>query len=208
MLIKINRNPYAEKPLYTKASIELNPGLTVLVGCNGSGKTTLLKMLEKTLVDDGKIVVKYDNRFDGGSNARAEAAARQNYETLSAAWSASEGEEININLGTFASRVGRAVRNASTLKENREAFVLLDAIDSGLSVDNIVEFKEFLTQCVFPDAAEHNVTVYVVASANEYELCRGEQCLDVKHCKYITFDNYEEYRRFILDSRALKDKRR
>lgn len=35
--------------LYQKENIEINPGLTVLVGCNGSGKTTLITQLKRLL---------------------------------------------------------------------------------------------------------------------------------------------------------------
>lgn len=69
---KIIRN-YWEKDqiLYRKANIEINPGLTVLVGCNGSGKTTLITQL-KRLLDEEKITyTSFDNLFDGGENARS-----------------------------------------------------------------------------------------------------------------------------------------
>ena len=36
-------------PLYRKANIEINPGVTVLVGCNGSGKSTLITQLKSLL---------------------------------------------------------------------------------------------------------------------------------------------------------------
>jgi len=47
----------------------------------------------------------------------------------------------------------------------------------------------------------------IVISANEYELANGEQCFDVNLGKYLTFDDYESYKKFILKSRKLKDKR-
>jgi len=52
---KIIRNYWEnDQILYRKANIEINPGLTVLVGCNGSGKTTLIHQL-KGLLDKEKI---------------------------------------------------------------------------------------------------------------------------------------------------------
>ena len=54
---------------------------------------------------------------------------------------------------------------------------MLDAVDSGLSVDNIVDVKEQL----FKTILEYNYgnEIYIVISANEYEMARGEQCFDV-----------------------------
>ena len=40
--------------LYQKSTIELEPGVTVLVGCNGIGKTTLIQQL-KLLLEKEKI---------------------------------------------------------------------------------------------------------------------------------------------------------
>ena len=49
--------------------------------------------------------------------------------------------------------------------------------------------------------------IYIVISAIEYELCRGEQCFDVYNGKYITFKDYEDYREFILKNREWKENR-
>ena len=49
--------------------------------------------------------------------------------------------------------------------------------------------------------------IYIVVSANEYEMAREEQCFDVINGKYINVPDYETYRQFILDSKAEKEKR-
>ena len=38
-------------------------------------------------------------------------------------------------------------------------------------------------------------------------MAREEQCFDVYNGKYIKFDNYEEYRNFILESKQNKNNR-
>ena len=86
-----------------------------------------------------------------------------------------------------------------------ERWILLDAIDSGLSVDNIVDIKEYLFKTILEDAGD--TTVRILVSANEYEICRNEQCMDVHTGKYRTFKGYESYRKFILKSREIKNKR-
>ena len=40
--------------------------------------------------------------------------------------------------------------------------------------------------------------VYIVATANTYELVRGQQCLDVRTGNYTTFKDYDEYRVYII----------
>lgn len=81
----------------------------------------------------------------------------------------------------------------------------MDAVDGGLSVDNIVDIKEQL----FKTILEHNFgnEIYIVISANEYEMARGEQCFDVYNGKYIIFKDYENYRNMILDWKKWKEER-
>ena len=84
-------------------------------------------------------------------------------------------------------------------------WIFFDAIDSGLSVDNVVDVKECLFKTIFDD--NPNTDVYIIVSANEYELARDESCFDVYNGKYIKFKDYEDYRNFILKTRKIKDKR-
>lgn len=198
MEFKIKRNPYGTKSLYSKSSISFDPGLTVLVGPNGSGKSTLLRQLKRKLEEAGEVLVYFDNLRDGGRTSTANALYRNDFNFAASTFNASEGEVINQNLNLVVGRIGGAIRKVFGGEEEKRVFVLLDAIDSGLSVDNIVEMKDFLTDTVFPDAEDKGVEVYVIAAANEYELCRGSRCLDVKHMEYVVFGDYEEYRKFIL----------
>ena len=54
---------------------------------------------------------------------------------------------------------------------------------------------------------EKDNDIYIVVSANEFEMAREEQCLDVYNGKYVTFKDYEEYRDLILKSRKWKEER-
>ena len=49
--------------------------------------------------------------------------------------------------------------------------------------------------------------LYIVVSANEYELVNGEECFDVMNGKYVRFKNYDDFKKFIMRSREKKDKR-
>ena len=214
--------------LYKKRTITIKPGVTVLVGCNGIGKTTLLHQIRDRLKEDKIPYVLFDNLKDGGSHSISEAGFYGNFRFVATAMCSSEGENIVMNMGNLAARLGEFVKNGEDPEEKKytqlarsiaqmneeeieepeitkERWILLDAVDSGLSVDNIVDIKEQL----FKTILEYNYgnEIYIVISANEYEMARGEQCLDVYNGKYLIFKDYEEYRNLVLQSKEWKYQR-
>ena len=227
--IPIVRDPYEPKEyLYTKKEFEFKPGVTVFVGCNGCGKTTLLHQIKDYLKNKKVPVLSFDNLHDGGSNARSEAAAMNDFTFLATASFSSEGENIVMNVGRLAKNLRPFIQTGES--QNRgdrlwkafaravwgeqeepevpnERWLLLDAIDSGLSVDNIVDIKELLFKTIIEDSESQGVVTRIIISANEYEICRNEQCMDVHTGKYRTFKGYESYRNFVLKSREIKNKR-
>lgn len=227
--ITIVRDPYEPKEyLYTKKEFEFKPGVTVLVGCNGCGKTTLLHQIKDYLKSKKVPVLSFDNLHDGGSNARSEAAAMNDFTFLATASFSSEGENIVMNVGRLAKNLRPFIQTGES--QNRgdrlckafaravwgdqeehevpnERWLLLDAIDSGLSVDNIVDIKELLFKTIIEDSEAQGIKTFIIISANEFEMAREEQCMDVHTGKYRTFKGYESYRKFILKSRQIKDKR-
>ena len=65
--IKTWRDPYGEGfNICKKREIEIEPGLTVLVGCNGAGKTTMLHNVAEELKNENIPVFQFDNTRDGG----------------------------------------------------------------------------------------------------------------------------------------------
>ena len=152
--IPIVRDPYEPKEyLYTKKEFEFKPGVTVLVGCNGCGKTTLLHQIKDYLKSKKVPVLSFDNLHDGGSNARSEAAAMNDFTFLATASFSSEGENIVMNVGRLAKNLRPFIQTGES--QNRgdrlckafaravwgdqeepevpnERLLLLDAIDSGL----------------------------------------------------------------------------
>lgn len=138
---------------------------------------------------------------DGGSRAKDLAAFRGNFEFVATAMCSSEGENITMNLGNFAAKIGKYCRET----EQNELWVLLDAVDSGLSVDAIVDLKEYLFKTILESNSDKEV--HIVVSANEYEMARGEKCFDVVQGKYVSIKSYEKYRSVVMRSRAEKDKR-
>ena len=170
----------------------------------------------------------FDNLHEGGSKSVSEASFFGDFGFLATAIQSSEGENIVMNMGKLAARLGKFVKDGEDPKEKeyiqlarsiaqisgeevaeveipKERWILIDAVDSGFSVDNIVDLKEQL----FKTILEYNYgnEIYIVISANEYEMARVEQCFDVYNGNYVRFKDYEEYRNFVLQSKEWKNKR-
>lgn len=180
-----------------------NPGMTILVGCNGYGKTTALKTIQD-FCDSAKIpCISYSDRTDGKSimdfNFEFGDSDRAICELLS-----SEGERISIHIGDTAAKIGRFIKDH---KSSKKIVVLLDSLDSGLSIDGIQEFKHFVNTCLIPDCNKNNIQLYVIVTANAYELVVNEECHDVFTGKKVRFNSYNEYSDFVLKTRQQKDKR-
>lgn len=204
VITKLNDNDTGLK-LYTKSSITIEPGISVLVGCNGAGKTTLMNIIKNTLNNEDIPYIHFDNTSKGGrSNLLSKSILNNDMTSAATAYSSSEGELIMMSLGNIARDIGNYVRKHEDIDEY---WILLDGIDSGFSIDNILDLKEYLFKTLIDDVHSKNKEVYIIVTGNTYEMCNGEKCIDVNSCKYIEFKSYDEYRKFILKSKDKKDKR-
>lgn len=200
--IKIYQNPFGDGKMFKKKYFEFETGVTVFVGCNGYGKTTLMRNVKEELSRSKIPVISFDNVSDGGSNARSKMAFYNNFEFVATSMCSSEGENIVMNLGNIAREIGHFVAKNP---EEKELWILLDAIDSGFSIDNIIEVKEFLFKTVIEDAHNRGRDIYILVSANSYEMARGERCLDVRSMKYRTFKTYDAYRKYVIKCSQVKN---
>lgn len=177
--------------------LTLRPGYTALVGPNGAGKTTLLHQLAEIGKKRGYNIIQYSNLTDGGDVAMSEHMWRGDVANFFAGMQSSEGERIALNFGNVLQKIGTAVRKA--IAENRPLLILLDALDSGASIDRLREtlgvFELIERDAgVEPGASEHEI--YIVAAVNSYELAK-RRCVDARTGKSLTFGDYEDYSRFI-----------
>ena len=46
---KYSRKYYGDREIYKRATVDINTGPTVLIGCNGSGKSTLIFIIKEAL---------------------------------------------------------------------------------------------------------------------------------------------------------------
>lgn len=205
MKFEIIRDYYNEKEyIYNKKNIELEEGLTVLVGCNGSGKSTLLRQIKDLCKQSNIPCYYFDNLTEGGAKARGNAVFYGDTMFLAQSLCSSEGENINLNIRNSASKIGNFINKNEKVDK---IFILMDAVDSGLSIDYVIELKELLFKTIIKDRYKRGLKTYIIVSANEYEMVRNEKCFLIPNMKYKTFENYDEYRNFIIDSRNKKNKR-
>lgn len=67
--------------------------------------------------------------------------------------------------------------------------------------------KDFFKLIIQDQKDRNDIDVFVIVSANSYEMANGEACYDIAHNKYVTFKNYDDYKKFILKSRKFKNRR-
>lgn len=194
-IIKTWRDPYNAGFSPTRPKeITIKSGLTVLVGCNGVGKTTLLRNIESEMKKINVPVHLYNNLSNGGSNSISEALYNGNYELMAGLISSSEGECIKTNLSTFSTlfkeflndgfmatnsnKLGRFFASAYGKENNsnkeltKDRFLLFDAVDSGLSVDSVVELKDMFN-LLLKDAIQNGTIVIEKGADKLFEIIQS-----------------------------------
>lgn len=196
-----------DTPLYTSNVVHIERGLNVLVGCNGCGKTTLLLQLEesiKQMMKNDKTVklLKFDNAEQGGDNFRQRSLFYDDMDSFMSSIGSSEGELITLSFGTcVAKQVGSIMRSN---KDVKEFYILIDGVDSGLSIDRIRDLLKFFK---FVQHENRETNFYIIASANSYEMTINNNCIDVMTLDHIGFPSYTDYCKYILKTRNFVEDR-
>lgn len=182
-------------------NFEINPGYTALVGPNGTGKSTMLKQIVTYCEEHKYSYLLYDNLRDGRQTTMQEALMSGHMEDLFAHMCSSEGEGIIHNIGNFASKVGRmCYKNSLRPGEKMPVFILLDGIDSGMSIDKLWTFRhDFADFIIAEELKNRNPDLYIITTANNYELANnGADCINVINGKHIKFKTYDAFEKFIF----------
>lgn len=200
MDFSITRDYYEEDVfLYKKNTVTLYPGLTILVGCNGCGKSTLIKQMEHSLDKEEIEYYNYDYNLERKSS-KSKAFWEEEFSRLSALMFSSEGEEIVVNLQNVAAEIGTYCRE----HRDGDLWIFLDSIDSGLSIDTIIELKDFFDTIINDRKTQD---VYIIVASNNYEMAHLENCFDTVNGVYRTFNDYEDYKDYVLDTQRYKNNR-
>ena len=146
------------------------------------------------------LILKYDDRFDGGHNLMEKMGFYNDLVGISAMLTSSEGERIYQGVGQFIGSIRRQVHT----HHPKELWIFLDAVGSGLSIDKIDELKEIANIIVEDNAG---IDVYYIVSTNEYEFAEGSDCIDVMTFQHKTFSDYTVYRNYILETAKAKEAR-
>lgn len=181
--------------LHKGFQLTLEPGYTALVGPNGAGKTTILSQLCEFAEKEGIRFWEYSNLRDGGHVAANQYMFSGNIEGFAASTTYSEGEYLAYNFANQVKAMAQAVKQAGSAKQ--PILVLLDAIDSGASIDRARELMGFLNN-VCETEFKNGVELYIVMAVNHYELAKAPaNCINVRTGASIRFDSYDDYADFI-----------
>ena len=213
-MIPLVKDPYQDDRTFTsKKHAVFRPGLTSLVGCNGAGKTTLINETAEYLKERGTPFLKFDNLGEEGgeNNARGLLSgglggykSHEDMEKgLMLAFASSEGEKIRAAVIEYAGLVAKELERSAGYGE---FWFLVDALDSGLSVDMIEDIKEYLFRSLMK-AVPEDTDLYVVISSNSYEMSEGTQCFSLEKMDYIPVGDYKAFKKAVLSSRRCKEKR-
>lgn len=194
--------------LHNGYNLLLRPGYTAIVGPNGAGKTTLLVQLEEIARRRDYQTFRYSNLEPGIGQARQIWMYRGKLDLFAASAMSSEGENIALAFGPIVQKIGRRV--TEYIKSNTPLLILLDALDSGASVDRLRQlldlFNLILKDAGILDNASPEHEIYIVAAVNSYELASRAVCVDPRTGKSRTFRDYTDYADFICSYPLTKRK--
>lgn len=207
--ITVDTKPFDDElKLYNRKKFTFQLGINSLVGCNGSGKSTLIDCFLTSYLDKNDIeYYQHNDRRTGGYNYMDKLLFTGDMPGIAQMYMASEGERIVCALDP----VFGMLRSRFNKNRGKPYFLIFDAIDSGMSVDEIIEIREVFLNTIIPNAiTEFGVDLYIVIAANNYEWCADERIhnIDITNTNEVKFKDYSEYKSFILNSRKYKDKQR
>lgn len=205
--LSLNQDPLdrdTSKIFKTKqVTFKFEKGINVLVGCNGSGKTTVLKCLENYCINSNIPIYAYNQlKAKDKITYRLYFEDQLQYMMEERGPELSEGETIYHRLALLATDLGRfSTKN----RESKSIVFTFDGLDSGWSIDQIDDFYNFVETTMIPHQPKEQ-NVYVVIAANMYEfasLCNNN--IDVQTGQMVKFNDYEAYKKFILNSHKQKE---
>lgn len=223
--IKLDKEPFGDgRILFDEEELEIEENIvTCIVGCNGSGKTTLINYIENSFGGKASNLVfmatNEIGRIFGVSSEDDElqpivfARFDKNVDpkSLKDEWMygarkmmSSTGEYISDRLGRVLGIVGSATRIKGI--ENKELYLFFDDCDAGTSIDMIGEIKNVFG-VISNDLKNKGIKHYIILSANSFEMAKGLDCVDATTLKHMSFDDYEAFKAFVIESRKEKDER-
>lgn len=110
----IETKPYDDVRIFYRKNIEIQPGITVLVGCNGAGKSTLIHAMQEQLKKNGVEYLSYDNLHDGGNHSVSKSMFYGDVEFTASVMCSSEGEAITLNIMNLVENIVYYLKHGKT----------------------------------------------------------------------------------------------
>ena len=87
-------------------------------------------------------------------------------------------------------------------RDTDHVFLIMDAVDSGFSIDNIINLKAYLNKLI-ELSKKNNKNLYIVVAANSFEFAVDTRSWDVQKSKevFYTENDYVKYRKRIIETR-------
>ncbi len=216
----IPKNPYDEREMFEKSRLVLEDNsISCLVGCNGSGKSTILFFIQQQLEKRGAYELRgkfcdlrgvfgkekyndelfyiFDKRSDVINDEMGDLMNRLSGNM------ASTGENILNRFGRGLQLLGGTIGSGKA--NDKSLYLFIDDCDAGTSLDMINDIKSVFN-LIIKDCKKRNITYYIILTANSYELCKDLDCISVCDFSHKRFESYEDYKKFVFESRKYKDK--
>ena len=177
----------------------LNEGLTALIGGNGTGKSTLLQRLRVSLKEEG-IKNLYFNLSSENKEMNMKHNKSENF--LPTCIQFSTGEQHSLHIGDMAQEIGANIRGG----KDKELWILIDAIDDGLSLDIAGEVEKYLFRNISSDIDKEvnkGRHIYVVFSVNNFEVLGNHAKINIATGEEEYIDSYEEFRRAVFRTKVI-----
>ena len=201
--ISINKGSNLEEILFfNKMNLEQ---VTLLFGANGVGKSSLIKgiLKQKEIKFNCDKEIKLYSYINNEQNFRnMNKNSNLSYEDMFNPYlinkkynadELSEGQSIIYSLQDI-------FELCEQIKDNsNDSVILLDEIDSGLSIDNV----DYLSDKI-KEITDKYSNIQFIITFNNFEFCRNfPKVFNMYNGKYINIESYEQYRNIINSNREM-----
>lgn len=201
--ISINKGSNLEEILFfNKMNLEQ---VTLLFGANGVGKSSLIKgiLKQKEIKFDCDKEIKLYSYINNEQNFRnMNKNSNLSYEDMFNPYLINKkynAEELSEGQSIIYSLQDIFELCMQIKDDSNDSVILLDEIDSGLSIDNV----DYLSDKI-KEITDKYSNIQFIITFNNFEFCRNfPKVFNMYNGKYINIESYEQYRNIINSNREM-----